>query len=61
MVDVVAYGDSQSDVPLFEVAGASVAVNADDHVSGLASRSYRGDDLLEAYRHGLHARAVSAA
>jgi phosphoserine phosphatase len=61
MVDVVAYGDSQSDVPLFEVAGASVAVNADDHVSGLASTSYRGDDLLEAYRLGLRALPVTAA
>lgn len=46
---VVAYGDSQSDVPLFEVAGTSVAVNADHHVSGLATVSYHGGDLYEAY------------
>lgn len=46
---VVAYGDSQSDVPLFGIADISVAVNADRHVSGLATVAYRGDDLYAAY------------
>jgi phosphoserine phosphatase len=46
---VVAYGDSQSDVPLFGVADVSVAVNADRHVSGLATVAYRGNDLYAAY------------
>ena len=57
---VVAYGDSQSDVPLFEQAGASVAVNADHHVSGLASVGYDGDDLYEAYRLGVDALAAAS-
>jgi phosphoserine phosphatase len=52
---VVAYGDSQSDVPLFGRAAVSVAVNADHHVSRMASVSYDGDDLYEAYRLGLGA------
>ena len=46
---VIAYGDSQWDVPLFGVADVSVAVNADRHVSGLATVAYRGDDLYAAY------------
>lgn len=58
---VIAYGDSQSDVPLFELAGASGAVNADHHVSGLASVSYEGDDLYEAYRLGVGALAAASA
>lgn len=47
--DCIAYGDSMSDVELFGAVPVSVAVNADHHVSGLASRQYRGDDLREAY------------
>jgi len=50
---VVAYGDSESDVPLFKVAGRSVAVNADHHVRDLASVHYLGDDLFAAYQLGL--------
>jgi phosphoserine phosphatase len=52
---VVAYGDSQSDVPLFGRAAVSVAVNADHHVSRIASVSYSGDDLFDAYQLGLAA------
>ena len=48
----VAYGDSMSDVPLFRHLGASVAVNADGHLTGLAVAEYQGDDLVEAYRLG---------
>ncbi|WP_326797018.1 HAD-IB family phosphatase [Streptomyces sp. NBC_01808] len=47
--DCVAYGDSMSDTDLFAVVPRSVAVNADHHVSGLASHAYSGRDLREAY------------
>ncbi|MFD7668251.1 HAD family hydrolase [Streptomyces sp. NPDC059788] len=47
--DCVAYGDSMSDTALFAAVPASVAVNADHHVSGLASYVYEGRDLREAY------------
>ena len=47
--DCVAYGDSLSDTALFGVVPVSVAVNGDDHVSGLATHAYAGDDLREAY------------
>ncbi len=45
----VAYGDSLSDAELFAVVPVSVAVNADHHVSGIASHAYTGRDLREAY------------
>lgn len=47
--DCVAYGDSLSDRELFGVVPLSVAVNADRHLSGLATHSYTGRDLWEAY------------
>lgn len=47
--DCVAYGDSLSDTALFGVVPVSVAVNGDAHVSGLATHSYAGGDLREAY------------
>ncbi|MEU7224851.1 HAD family hydrolase [Streptomyces chrestomyceticus] len=47
--DCVAYGDSLSDTALFAAVPASVAVNADHHVSALASYAYDGRDLREAY------------
>ncbi|KUL34075.1 hydrolase [Streptomyces sp. NRRL F-4489] len=47
--DCVAYGDSMSDAELFTVVPESVAVNADHHVSGLATYAYSGRDLREAY------------
>jgi phosphoserine phosphatase len=47
--DCVAYGDSMSDAELFAALPVSVAVNADHHVSGLASYAYTGRDLREAY------------
>lgn len=46
---VVAYGDSVSDVPLFDVLEHTVAVNADEHLEGRATATYRGDDLRGAY------------
>ncbi|MER0446973.1 HAD-IB family phosphatase [Streptomyces sp. Edi4] len=45
----VAYGDSMSDVDLFAAVPVSVAVNADHHLAGLATHTYTGDDLREAY------------
>jgi phosphoserine phosphatase len=54
----VAYGDSMSDAPLFRHLDATVAVNADHHLAGLAAASYRGDDLTGAYALG---RALAAA
>ncbi|MEU9110659.1 HAD-IB family phosphatase [Streptomyces sp. NPDC048483] len=47
--DCVAYGDSMSDTDLFAVVPASVAVNADHHVGDVASYTYVGRDLREAY------------
>jgi phosphoserine phosphatase len=47
--DCVAYGDSFSDKDLFGVVPRSVAVNADRHLAGLATYSYTGTDLWEAY------------
>ncbi|MFF9770195.1 HAD family hydrolase [Streptomyces sp. NPDC014636] len=47
--DCVAYGDSSSDKDLFAVVPVSVAVNADAHLTGLATHSYTGQDLWEAY------------
>ncbi|MEV6962652.1 HAD-IB family phosphatase [Streptomyces sp. NPDC051207] len=47
--DCLAYGDSMSDTDLFGVVPVSVAVNADRHLSGLATHSYTGRDLWEAY------------
>ncbi|SNX62430.1 phosphoserine phosphatase [Streptomyces sp. TLI_55] len=47
--ECVAYGDSSSDKDLFAVVPVSVAVNADRHLTGLATHSYAGKDLWEAY------------
>lgn len=47
--DCVAYGDSLSDKDLFETVPVSVAVNADRHLAGLATHSYVGRDLWDAY------------
>lgn len=51
----------QSDVPLFDVAGTSVAVNADQHVASLATASDQGDNLYEAYLLGTLARVEARA
>lgn len=47
--DCVAYGDSLSDSALFAAVPTSVAVNGDHHVAALATFSYTGGDLREAY------------
>ncbi|MFE0512905.1 HAD family hydrolase [Streptomyces sp. NPDC058964] len=54
--DCVAYGDSASDRDLFAVVPVSVAVNADAHLAGLATRSYTGRDLWDAYELACSAR-----
>jgi phosphoserine phosphatase len=41
-----------SDAPLFRRVAATVAVNADEHLAGLAVADYEGDDMIEAYRLG---------
>ncbi|MFB6640406.1 HAD family hydrolase [Streptomyces chartreusis] len=47
--ECVAYGDSGSDKALFGAVPVSVAVNADHHLAGLATHTYMGMDLWEAY------------
>ena len=47
--DCIAYGDSLSDKDLFGAVPVSVAVNADRHLAGLATHSYVGRDLWDAY------------
>lgn len=42
---VVAVGDSRSDLPLFQVAGASIALNADPGARAVAARAINTDDL----------------
>ena len=53
--DCVAYGDSLSDKDLFAAVPVSVAVNSDRHLSGLATHSYVGKDLWDAYELARHA------
>ena len=47
--DCVAYGDSLSDKDLFGAVPVSVAVNGDHHLASLATHSYVGKDLWDAY------------
>ncbi|WP_329289005.1 HAD family hydrolase [Streptomyces sp. NBC_01455] len=47
--DCVAYGDSLSDKDLFETVPVSVAINADRPLAGIATHSYMGRSLWEAY------------
>jgi phosphoserine phosphatase len=50
MRDAIAYGDSMSDVFLFEQVGLRVSVNGDDHLAELADITIEGTDLMLAYR-----------
>jgi phosphoserine phosphatase len=50
MKDAIAYGDSMSDVFLFEEVGVRVAVNGDHHLAGRSDIAVEGTDLLLAYR-----------
>jgi len=44
----IAYGDSMSDVPLFETVGYSISVNGDPHLRDRCDIEVQGDDLHEA-------------
>lgn len=50
--ECVAYGDSSSDVPLFEMLPNTVAVNGTGSIVSVARAHYEGDDLREAYALG---------
>ncbi|GAA0603155.1 hypothetical protein GCM10009547_00870 [Sporichthya brevicatena] len=50
--DCVGYGDSSSDVPLFQRLRHSVAVNANEKLRALAAAEYDGSDLREVYAIG---------
>lgn len=49
--EAVAYGDSMSDVPLFDVVGYRISINGDHHLQDLCDVAVRGDDLWAAYEH----------
>ena len=48
--DAIAYGDSMSDVFLFEQVGVRVSVNGDHHLAERSDIAVEGTDLLLAYR-----------
>jgi phosphoserine phosphatase len=48
--EAIAYGDSFSDVYLFEAVGVRVSVNGDHHLAQRADIAVEGRDLLPAYR-----------
>ena len=50
--DTVAYGDSASDVPLFEMLDNTVSVNGSESLAEHAALAYEGNDLREAYALG---------
>ncbi len=50
--DVVGYGDSASDIPLFGRLAHSVAVNGTYRLLEVAEASYEGDDIWDAYQIG---------
>lgn len=50
--DTVAYGDSSSDLPLFEILDNTVSVNGSETLAEHAAVAYRGNDLREAYALG---------
>lgn len=50
--DVVAYGDSASDLPLFELLPNTVAVNGTEAIRAVAAATYEGADLRGAYAEG---------
>lgn len=51
VAEAVAYGDSMSDVPLFEEVGYRISVNGDHHLAEIADVAITGDDLQTAYAH----------
>lgn len=49
---VIAYGDSASDIPLFETLPNTVAVNASISLENLATATCRSEDIRDAYEVG---------
>jgi phosphoserine phosphatase len=49
IVDVVAFGDSMSDYPLFQTLVHTVSVNGTPELDRLAKYKYRGNDLYEIF------------
>jgi phosphoserine phosphatase len=49
IVDVVAFGDSMSDYPLFRTLVHTVSVNGTPELERLAKYKYRGNDLYEIF------------
>jgi phosphoserine phosphatase len=50
--DCVGYGDSSSDVPLFDFLTNTVAINGSESIRAQAAASYKGDDIRHAYAIG---------
>ena len=50
LAEAVAYGDSMSDVFLFEAVGVRISVNGDHHLAERSDVAVTGTDLLVAYR-----------
>jgi phosphoserine phosphatase len=50
LADAIAYGDSMSDVFLFDEVGVRVSVNGDHHIAERSDIAVEGTDLLLAYR-----------
>lgn len=50
--DCVAYGDSSSDLPLFEMLSNTVSVNGTQSLREVAAVAYEGPDLRQAYELG---------
>jgi phosphoserine phosphatase len=50
LADAIAYGDSMSDVFLFDEVGVRVSVNGDHHIAERSDIAVKGTDLLLAYR-----------
>ena len=48
--DAIAYGDSMSDVFLFDEVAVRVSVNGDHHIADRSDIAVQGTDLLVAYR-----------
>lgn len=46
---VIAVGDSRSDIPIFEKAGLDIALNADENLKDKTDIFIQSDDLLEVY------------
>jgi phosphoserine phosphatase len=52
LADCVAYGDSASDLPLFDALPNTVAINASARIAALSQKHYTGTDLWGAYQLG---------